>query len=107
MSWCGGGEIRVTPGVVCRTRAMSALTLWPGSCPPSPGFAPWAILIWRSSALTRYSLVTPEAPGAPFLVLRPQFAAGGQAAVRGGAPPPSPRAAPPAEVVHRDGDRLV
>ena len=26
-------------------------TLWPGNWPPSPGLAPWAILIWSSSAL--------------------------------------------------------
>src|ERR687884_438450 len=62
MSWCGGGLIRPTPGVECRTRAMLASTLWPGSWPPSPGLAPWAILIWMSSALTRYSAVTPLPP---------------------------------------------
>jgi len=28
MSWCGGGLISVTPAVVCRTRAISAVTLW-------------------------------------------------------------------------------
>src|SRR3954471_13185827 len=60
MSWCGGGEINVTPGIEWRTRAMTASTLWPGSCPPSPGLAPWAILIWMSSALTRYSAVPPK-----------------------------------------------
>ena len=30
-----------------------AVDLVPGSCPPSPGLAPWATLIWSSSALTR------------------------------------------------------
>ena len=68
MSWCGGGEIRPTPGVECRTRAMLASTLWPGSWPPSPGLAPWAILIWMSSALTRYSAVTPKRPDATCLI---------------------------------------
>src|SRR3954451_7569156 len=62
MSWCGGGEMRPTPGVECRVRAIHGQTLLPGSCPPSPGLAPCAILIWRSSALTRYSLVTPKRP---------------------------------------------
>ena len=62
MSWCGGGEIRPTPGVACRVLAIHGHTLLPGSWPPSPGFAPWAILICRSSALTRYSLVTPNRP---------------------------------------------
>ena len=56
MSWCGGGEIRPTPGVEWRTAAMWRSTLWPGSWPPSPGLAPWAILICSSSALTRYSV---------------------------------------------------
>ena len=50
----------VTPGVEQRTRAMRSSTLWPGSWPPSPGLAPWAILICSSSALTRYSAVTPK-----------------------------------------------
>ena len=57
-----------TPGVEWRTRAMVASTLWPGSWPPSPGLAPWAILICRSSALTRYSAVTPNRPDATCLI---------------------------------------
>src|SRR3954468_22876327 len=64
MSWCGGGEIRPTPGVAWRVLAIHGHTLLPGSWPPSPGFAPCAILICRSSALTRYSLVTPKRPEA-------------------------------------------
>src|SRR6266702_1925602 len=43
-------------------------TLWPGSCPPSPGFAPCAILICSSSAFTRYSLLTPNRPEATCLM---------------------------------------
>src|SRR6195952_653340 len=62
MSWCGGGEISPTPGVECRVRAIHGYTLFGGSWPPSPGFAPCAILIWMSSAETRYSLVTPNRP---------------------------------------------
>src|ERR1700755_1125561 len=68
MSWCGGGLIRPTPGVECRTRAILGSPLWPGSWPPSPGLAPWAILIWMSSALTRYSAVTPKRPDATCLI---------------------------------------
>src|SRR3546814_785900 len=30
MSWCGGGEINVTPGVAWRSRAMNSVTLKPG-----------------------------------------------------------------------------
>src|SRR3954451_5318070 len=62
MSWCGGGEMRPTPGVENRVFAIHGYTFAPGSCPPSPGLAPCAILIWMSSALTRYSLVTPNRP---------------------------------------------
>ena len=68
MSWCGGGEISPTPGVECRTLAIALSTLWPGSWPPSPGFAPCAILICRTSALTRYSVVTPNRPEATCLI---------------------------------------
>src|ERR687885_271221 len=68
MSWCGGGEIRPTPGVECRVLAIHGYTLWPGSWPPSPGLAPCAILICRSSAFTRYSLVTPKRPDATCLI---------------------------------------
>ncbi len=42
--------------------AMVASTLWPGNWPPSPGFAPCAILICIMSELTRYSVVTPKRP---------------------------------------------
>src|SRR6478672_1837447 len=52
MSWCGGGLMRATPGVEKRTLAIQGQTLWPGSWPPSPGLAPWAILIWRSEEHT-------------------------------------------------------
>ena len=57
------------PGMELRVFAMIELTLKPGSWPPSPGFAPWATLIWISSALTRYSAVTPKRPEATCLVL--------------------------------------
>jgi len=68
MSWCGGGEIRPTPGTEWRRKPMYSDTLWPGSWPPSPGLAPWAILIWIWSALTRYSVVTPKRPEATCLI---------------------------------------
>src|ERR1700749_4378803 len=68
MSWWGGGEISPTPGVEDRVLAIHGYTLFPGSWPPSPGFAPWAILICSSEALTRYSLVTPNRPEATCLI---------------------------------------
>ncbi len=60
--------MRPTPGVEYRVLATHGYTLWPGSWPPSPGLAPWAILIWMSSALVRYSLVTPKRPEATCLM---------------------------------------
>ena len=52
------------PGVEYLNLAISSLTFPPGSCPPSPGFAPCAIFIWSTSALTKYSGVTPNLPEA-------------------------------------------
>ena len=48
------------PGTEWRRKPMYSETLWPGSWPPSPGLAPWAILIWIWSAFCRYSVVTPN-----------------------------------------------
>ena len=45
ISWCGGGEISPTPGVEWRVCAIQGYTLRPGSCPPSPGFAPCALYL--------------------------------------------------------------
>jgi hypothetical protein len=90
MSWCGGGEISVTPLVECRSRAISSVTFIPGSCPPSPGFAPCAILISSSSQAFRYSAVTPKRPDATCLILAlglSPFASGTKCA---GSSPPSP-----------------
>ena len=51
-----------------RSFAINEVTLWPGSCPPSPGFAPWAIFISISSQLFKYSAVTPNLPLAICLI---------------------------------------
>src|SRR2546421_9906750 len=91
MSWCGGGEISPTPAVECRVRAIHGYTLFGGSWPPSPGFAPWAILICRSLACTRYSLVTPNRPLATCLIAERR--AGGES--RAASPPPPPGVGPP------------
>src|ERR1700739_1856829 len=99
MSWCGGGEIRATPGVECRTRAMTASTLCPGNWPPSPGLAPCAILICIMSALTRYSVVTPNRPEATCLIaerIESPFGIGFERA-----------RLPPADPVHRDRRRVM
>ncbi len=56
---------------------MYSETLCPGNWPPSPGFAPCAILICNWSALARYSAVTPNRPEATCLIaerrLSPSF----------------------------------
>ena len=82
--------MRPTPGVEWRTRAMTASTLCPGSWPPSPGFAPWAILIWTSSALTRYSAVTPNRPEATCLIAERSESPFGSGRKRADSSPPSP-----------------
>ena len=68
MSWWGGGEISDMPGVEQRVLATLSVTFAPGRCPPSPGFAPWAILICISLALSRYARVTPKRPEATCLM---------------------------------------
>ena len=90
MSWCGGGEIRPTPGVECRSRAMRSSTLWPGSWPPSPGFAPWAILICSWSASTRYCAVTPKRADATCLIAERRRLPSGSGIERAASSPPSP-----------------
>src|SRR5438270_580196 len=44
--------------------AISLVTFLPMSWPPSPGLAPWAILICSSSAFIKYSASTPNRPDA-------------------------------------------
>lgn len=61
--------MRGTPGLDLRIHAMYVETFLPGSCPPSPGLAPWAILISSWSALTRKCGVTPKRPDATCLIL--------------------------------------
>src|ERR1700683_2011954 len=90
MSWCCGGEISPTPGVECRVLAIPGYTLTPASWPPSPGLAPCSILIGRSSALTRYSLVTPNRPLATCLTADRRRSPLGSGLNRSASSPPSP-----------------
>src|SRR5712675_1935061 len=90
MSWCGGGEMRPTPGVEYLVLAIHGYTLCPGSWPPSPGLAPWAILICRSSALTRYSDVTPNRPEATWWIADRRRSPFGSRTYRSASSPPSP-----------------
>ena len=62
----------------------------PGSWPPSPGLAPWAILIWMSSELTRYSEVTPNRPEATCLMALRRRSPLASGVKRSGSSPPSP-----------------
>ena len=62
---------RNEPNARCRMTGRAQYSCRPcrrASWPPSPGFAPCAILIWISSALTRYSVVTPKRPLATCLI---------------------------------------
>src|SRR5882762_5685406 len=90
MSWCGGGEIRPTPGVEYLVFAIHGYTLFPGSWPPSPGLAPCAILICKSSALTRYSLVTPNRADATCLMALRRESPFASRVYLAGSSPPSP-----------------
>ena len=90
MSWCGGGEISITPGVEWRSFAISSVTLKPGSWPPSPGLAPWATLISISRQLFRYSAVTPKRPEAICLIALLALSPFARGRARAGSSPPSP-----------------
>src|SRR5690242_20914422 len=69
---------------------MTLSTFRPGSWPPSPGLAPCAILICRSSALTRYSVVTPKRPEATCLIAERIESPLGNGLKRCASSPPSP-----------------
>ena len=69
---------------------MISSTLWPGSSPPSPGLAPWAILIWSSSELVRYQEVTPKRPDATCLIAERRRSPLASGTNRAGSSPPSP-----------------
>ena len=69
---------------------MVASTLWPGNWPPSPGFAPCAILICIMSELTRYSVVTPKRPEATCLIAERIESPFGIGLKRSDSSPPSP-----------------
>ena len=52
--------------------------------------APWAILIWMSSAFTRYSEVTPKRPEATCLMALRRSDPSASGVNRSGSSPPSP-----------------
>ena len=62
----------------------------PGISPPSPGFAPCAILICRSRALTMYSAVTPNLPDATCLTAELVESRASKGTKRVSSSPPSP-----------------
>ena len=78
------------------------MTLCAGIWPPSPGFDPWAILIWSSSANAAYSAVTPKRPDATCLIFELR-----SSRYRVRVLPALPGVRAPAEAVERDRDRLV
>src|SRR5580693_877074 len=107
-----------TPGCAWRRRAISSVTLWLGSWPPSPGFDPCAILISISSAWAKYSVVTPKRADATCFTLLLRIAGDpGKAGWWVGSSPRSPvvgrvfssfaSIGASAELVHGLGDGLV
>ncbi len=62
----------------------------PGSCPPSPGFAPCATLISISRHAFRYSAVTPNRPDAICLIDEFALSPFARGFARAGSSPPSP-----------------
>ena len=74
----------------CRVFAITSFTLKPGNWPPSPGFAPCATFICISSALTKYSVVTPKRPDATCFVLLESDMPSAVAWKRSASSPPSP-----------------
>ncbi len=108
MSWCGGGEIRLDarrrvpglgdPGVDLVPQAVAR---------PRPGLAPWAILICRSSALTRYSAGHAEPAARHLLDRRPAQVTVSIDGVPVGVLAAFAGVGAAAEPVHRDRQRLV
>ena len=90
IEYTGASLINVTPGVECRSLAISAVTLKPGNWPPSPGLAPCAILISISRHAFRYSAVTPKRPDAICLMADEALSPFSRGLDRSGSSPPSP-----------------
>ena len=74
---------------------MKAVAFFPGSCPPSPGFEPCAILISSCSARARYSAVTPKRADATCLTAASLRSPSADGAYQAGSSPPSPEFALP------------
>ena len=69
MSWCGGGEIRVTPGVAWRRRAISTGHLEAGQLAALAGLGTLRDLdLELAGSAFRYSAVTPNRPDATCLI---------------------------------------
>ena len=107
MSWCGGGEIRPTPGVECRTSATHGYTLCARKLAALTGFRALGHLDLDVGAVgqvvagdaepARGHLLDRAAP--PVAVLVAVEAVDGLAALT--------RVRPAAKAVHRDRQRLV
>ena len=107
MSWCGGGEISVTPGVECRTLAIHGYTLWPGQLTALAGLGALGHLdlqivgvdevLARHAEPARGDLLHGAAP--PVAVGIPRVPLGVLAPFAG--------VRLPAQAVHGDGQRLV
>ena len=96
-----------TPGVECRSRAISSVTLWPGNCPPSPGLAPWAILICNIFACEEVLHRHAEAGAGHLLDAAIGRVAVGHRPIAGRVLAPFAGVRHAAQPVHRHGQRLV
>ena len=91
MSWCGGGEIRPTPGVEWRTLAIHRVDLVAGQLAAFAGLGALGHLdLDIMSELTRYSVVTPKRPDATCLIAERMESPLGSGSKRSGSSPPSP-----------------
>ena len=62
--------MRSEPTVAFRAAAMASVTLEPGRWPPSPGFAPWPILI---SIHSQAFISSDDTPNRPEAICTPRF----------------------------------
>src|SRR3989442_7182672 len=82
--WNGNGEKRDVPATVSRIFATTGVFLSTRSCPPRPGFAPWAYLISTRRARWTVSSRTPNIPVATCVITWSRYG------TRSSGYPPSP-----------------
>ena len=107
MSWCGGGEISPTPGVVWRIEPMYVVDLVPRQLAALAGLRALRHLDLQLVGVDEVVDRHAEAPRGDLLDRRAAAVAVGVGLKRAGSSPPSPVFERAAEPVHRDRERLV